>query len=275
MSNKVYQIVTDKIIEKLEQGTIPWRKPWNCNPAMNWESKREYTGINAILLDPGEYATFNQIKKAGGKVKKGEKSHLVVFWKLFEKKSNNKDDDKIEKIPFLRYYNVFEINKQCEGLESRKKDFEDYDHNPITDAENIVKLYKDSPKIKFSPNRAYYSPIDDFISVPEMKDFEKIEEYYSTLFHEMIHSTGHKSRLNRQGITDITNFGSETYSKEELVAEIGSAMLCGKAKIENATIDNSASYIQSWLRKLKNDHKLIVIASSQAQKAANYILNIA
>ncbi|MCK9268045.1 MAG: zincin-like metallopeptidase domain-containing protein [Alkaliphilus sp.] len=271
MKKTVYEIVTEKIIEKLEKGTIPWRTPWNSKPAVNWNTQRAYNGINAILLDPGEYATFNQIREAGGKVKKGEKSQLVVFWKWIEKEN---DDGKTDKIPFLRYYNVFEISTQCEGLTSRRKDTEEYNHDPIEAAEAITAGYANSPEIKFAPGRAYYRPSDDFISVPELKDYKKPEEYYSTLFHEMIHSTGNKTRLDRKGITEIAAFGSETYSKEELVAEIGAAMLCGKAQIENATIENSAAYIKSWMRKLKEDSRLIVTAASQAQKAADYIQGI-
>lgn len=272
MSNKVYEIVTDKIKAKLESGVIPWRQPWVNKGAINWQTQRAYRGINTMLLDPGEYATFNQIKKAGGKVKKGSKSHLVVFWKWMVKE--DKETGEKTEFPYLRYYNVFEINTQVEGLESRRKE-ETYEHEPEEAAEKIIENYKDKPEIKFAPGRAFYQPGNDVISVPELKDYPNKHEYYSTLFHEAVHSTGHKKRLNRKGVADgAAAFGNETYSKEELVAEIGAAMLCGVTGIENYTIDNSASYIKSWLRKLKEDKTLIIYAAAQAQKAADYIQGV-
>lgn len=264
----VYEIVTERIIEKLKQGEIPWRKPWNSYPAVNWVTQKLYRGINQLLLEPGEYATWNQIKKAGGHVKKGAKSHMVTFWKLIEVK-NEDEEGVVETIPFLRYYRVFNI-KDCEGIESRRK-VETFDHDPIEEAEKIIEGYPDAPEITFAPGRAFYRPSDDIISIPEKSDFEQVEEYYSTIFHEMVHSTGHKKRLGRNGVTKLSAFGSHEYSKEELVAEIGAAMLCGLAGIEQETLDNSAAYVQGWLKKLEGDSKFIVSAASQAQKAADYI----
>ncbi len=271
--SKVYEIVTERIIRKLEQGTIPWRQPWTSAGAVNWRTQKPYRGINAFILDPGEYATWNQVIEAGGRVKPEEakKYHIVVFWKWLEKE--DEETGKNEKVPMLRYYRVYEINKQCEGLESKRKT-ETFDHDPIEEAEKIKQGYIDAPSIKFGPGKAYYSPAKDLISIPELRDHFQPEEYYSTMFHEMVHSTGHPRRLNRQGITAIAGFGSETYSKEELIAELGAAMLCAQAKIDNTTIDNSAAYIAGWLRKLKNDKRLIVQAAAQAQKASDYILGI-
>lgn len=269
MAANVYEIVTERIIKKLESGVIPWRKPWNSNGAVSWDTQREYRGINVMLLDPGEYATFQAITKAGGKVKKGAKSQIAVFWKMFEDK-----DDPEKKIPYLRYYSVFEINTQVEGLKSKRKDAKSYEHDPIEAAEQIKEGYRNAPPITFAPGKAYYVPAKDIISVPALTDYHNPEEFYSTMFHEMVHSTGHKSRLHRSGILDVAAFGSETYSKEELVAEIGAAMLCTVAGIDQSTFENSASYINGWLRKLKGDSKLIVSAASQAQKAADHIRGI-
>lgn len=266
----VYEIVTSKILDKLEQGVIPWRQPWAHQGPVNWESQRPYRGINALLLDPGEYATWNQIKKAGGRVLKGKKGHIVVFWKMLEVDGDTEETSKT--VPFLRYYKVWEINTQCEGLESRRK--EPRGHDPIEEAEKIVEGYQDCPPITFEPSGAWYVPSLDRINVPQIKTFDKPEEYYSTLFHEMVHSTGHKSRLNRPGFEKVAAFGSETYSFEELVAEIGAAFLCGHSGIEQETLDNSASYISHWKRLLQNDSKVIVKAASQAQKAADYVLGI-
>ena len=266
----IYDMVTNKIIEKLEVGVIPWRKPWTNSAAVNWVTQKPYRGINTMLLDSGEYATFKQISEAGGKVKKGSTGHIVVFWKWLEKED---ESGEIEKIPMLRYYKVFEINTQVEGLESKRKT-ETFEHDPLEEAENIIKGYINSPDYTFKPGQAYYKPFMDVVNVPPMKDFNNIAEYYCTFFHEIVHSTGHEKRLNRTGITEIASFGSETYSKEELIAEMGAAMLCGVARIDNSTIDNSASYINGWLRALKNDKRLLVTAAAQAQKASDYILGL-
>lgn len=266
--NQVYQIVTDQIIAKLEQGVIPWRKPWSTKRgecAHNWVSGRPYTGINAMLLEAGEYATFKQIQDAGGTVKKGEKGHIVVFYKLFE----TEDEDK--KIPYLRYYKVFEINTQCEGLKSKVVPVPEDTREPIGEAEAIVQAYVDAPKVEHIGARACYIPNQDEVRMPKRATFESLEEYYSTLFHELVHSTGHKDRLDRAGVMNTSFFGSATYSKEELVAEIGAAMLCSISGIGFETLDNSVAYVSSWLRRLKGDPKMVVLAAGQAQKAADYI----
>lgn len=266
----VYKIVTDKLIKELENGVIPWRKPWINGGAVNWVKQRPYRGINTMLLDAGEYATFKQVSDAGGKVKKGEEGHIVVFWKWIEKEDKETGDK--ETVPFIRYSKVFEINKQCEGLRSKKSQVS-FEHDPVEEAEAIIQGYMNSPTYSYNSGKAYYQPTRDHVNVPPMKDFPNIDEYYSTFFHEIVHSTGHQERLKRPGVTRSTvAFGDEVYSKEELVAEIGAAMLCGVAQIDNSTIKNSASYLHSWLRELKNDSKLLVQASAQAQKAADYIL---
>ncbi|MFD1362787.1 ArdC family protein [Lentibacillus salinarum] len=270
MSKKVYEIVTNQIIKKLEEGTVPWKKPWNGGVAVNWVTQKPYRGINTMLLSGGEYATFKQIQQAGGKVKKGEKSHLVVFWKMIEV-DDEENEQETKTIPLLRYYRVFEVGEQVEGLE-RKRIEEKFQHDPIEEAEAVKENYINSPTYTHLPGEAWYKPFDDHINVPPKEDFPNIHEYYSTLFHEMIHSTGHSDRLNRKGVVQHNRFGSENYSKEELVAELGASMLCGVTGINNETIDNSASYIQSWLRALKNDKTLIVQASQQAQKACDHIL---
>lgn len=271
MKQSIYEMVTERIMEQLEKGVIPWRKPWVNGGAVNWKTQKPYRGINVMLLGEGEYATFKQIKEAGGKVKKGEKSSIVVFWKWLEKE--NEESGETERIPLLRYYRVFEINRQVEGLES-KRAFETFEHDPIEQCEGIVDGFINKPEIFNVRDGAWYKPWDDYVNVPPMNDFQKVEEYYSTLFHELIHSTGHKDRLNRDGIMKMNRFGSEDYSKEELVAEIGAAMLCGQARIDNHTIENSGAYIQSWLKKLKDDKTLLVSAGAQAQRAADHILGV-
>ncbi len=272
MSNKVYDIVTERIMERLEAGTVPWRRPWHSYPAMNWVSQKPYRGINQILLEPGEYATWNQVKRAGGRVKKGAKSELVTFWKLLKYTGERDGEMEVRQVPFLRYYRVFNI-EDCEGLESKQKMVK-HQHSPIERAERIAKGYPDGPRITHRPGRAFYRPADDTISIPPLEDHDQPEEYYSTLYHEMVHSTGHPTRLGRLEASNIAAHGGHCYSKEELVAEIGSAMLCSVAGIGLGVIDNQAAYIQAWLERLQNDRRLIVQASSQAQAAADYIMGV-
>ena len=268
MKKSVYEMVTERIIEELEKGVVPWRRPWVSGGAVNWKTQKPYRGINTFLLPAGEYATFKQVTEAGGKVKKGAKSHMVVFWTWLEKEV---DDEKEDKIPYLRYYRVFHVGSQVEGLESKRRE-KTFDHDPIQEAERIVKGYRDAPDYSSYRGRAVYMPLIDRINCPPLQDFTIREEYYSTLFHEMVHSTGHECRLRREAIiSKHFAFGDESYSKEELVAEMGAAMLCGVAGIDN-TIPNSASYIESWLRVLQEDSRFVVQAAGQAQKAADYIL---
>jgi len=277
MSEKIYEMVTERIIKLLEQGVIPWRRPWAVGAAggaVNWKTQKPYRGVNVFLVEPGEYATYKQVKEAGGNIKAKEKGHIVIFWTWLEKK--DKETGEETKIPYLRYYTVFEINKQCEGLKSKRSERKEihFEHNPLEEAEKVINGFENGPAISFASGRAYYRPSTDAVTIPPLCDYPKAEEYYSTAFHELIHSTGHAKRLKRDGITEVAAFGSEVYSKEELVAEMGAAMLCGVTGIDNSTIENSASYINGWLGRLKDDKKLIIQASGQAQKAADHILGI-
>lgn len=259
------EVLVQRILQKLSEGVVPWQKMWNANTrAVSYLTQKPYRGFNAMVLDSGEYATLNQINKLGGKVKKGEKGTPIAFFKWVK----NEEEDK--NFSMLRYYVVFETNTQVDGLPSKRKIKENVNSNPIESAEKIVKEYETMPPIKHGDPA--YRPSTDELSMPDLKEFDSASEYYSALFHEAVHSTGHKSRLNRAGITESNGFGSETYSKEELVAEIGSAMLCGESNIEG-TFDNSVAYIGSWLKRLQNDPKMIINASQQAQKAVDFITN--
>jgi antirestriction protein ArdC len=272
----VYEIVTERIVKALEAGTVPWVKPWiGGNRAMNLVSRKPYRGVNIFLLDSSKYvspywATFNQIRNLGGYVKKGEKASIVVFFKMLEKEADG--TAKSKRIPYLRYYNVFNTD-QTEGLKVPAAAVASNPFTPIETCENIVMGMPERPEIRSEEQRAYYFPLADFVNMPKKDTFRSPEEYYSTLFHELTHSTGHESRLNREGVRDCVPFGSTNYSKEELVAEMGAAFLCAIAGIENKTVDNSVAYLQNWIQKLKGDAKLIVSAATQAQKAADFILN--
>ena len=270
-----YQVITDRIIELLEGGVVPWHKPWNTSgEAMNIVSKHPYRGINCFLLNVAGFGspywiTLKQANKLGGNVLKGEKSTPVVFWKMIE--VEDKETGKIEEKPVLRYYRVFNL-EQTEGIAAPEQAEEKkHPFTPIEVCERIVANMHNPPAIQHKVPAAWYKPEQDLINMPTLDSFESPEEYYSTLFHELGHSSGHISRLNRSTITDMAPFGSTNYSKEELVAEMAAAFLCGATGIENRTLVNSAGYIDGWLRKLRKDSRMVVIAAAQAQKATDYI----
>jgi antirestriction protein ArdC len=270
----VYQIVTDRVVELLEAGTVPWNKPWvggaNQTPK-NLASGKPYRGINLWLLGCASYSSpywvsYKQAQERGGQVKKGEKSSLVTFWKMFE---SEKDGEK-KTIPMLRYYRVFNV-QQCDGLEYPKEELPTREFNTIEECERIVSGMPKAPVLTHEEQRAYYQRNADKVNMPKKETFDTAENYYATLFHELTHSTGHESRLGRMQ-EKFSHFGDTTYAKEELIAEMGASFLCNVAGIMDRTIDNSASYINSWLKALKNDRKLVVSASSKAQEAAEFIL---
>lgn len=280
MAKSVYEMVTNRIINQLEQGIIPWQKPWTGvrSGAYNRISKKSYSLINQMMLKhDGEYATFKQWESLGGHVRKGEKSEIVVFWKITPVEETKEDGTKeIKQIPLLRYYNVFHIS-QVEGVEPLT-DEELNQIEPIEKAENVLHDYWTRENIRVehkAGDKAYYSPNYDMICLPLFEQFTESNEYYSTAFHESVHSTMKESRCNRAEDRKgkLVAFGSDDYSKEELVAEIGSANLLNILGVETTkSFRNSAAYIQNWLSVLKNDVKFIVSASSKAEKAVKYIL---
>lgn len=278
--SSVYQYVTDKIISELQKGNIPWQKNWKGQKAVNYISRKEYRGINTLLLPyPGEYLTFKQVQEKGGTIKKGEKANMIVFYKWFEKEVEEDGEMKLKKFPMLRYYNVFHVS-QCEGIESKLDIFTpENENNIVEEAEQIINNYVSREGLKYNiiigSDRAYYNPAKDEVVLPDIKQFDRSENFYSTAFHELTHSTGHENRLNRQTVVKSHRFGSQDYSREELVAEIGSCFLNNQIGIDNSNVfKNNVAYIQGWLKALKDDVKLITIASGQAQKAINYILGV-
>ena len=270
----IYAEVTSRIIDQLEQGTIPWHQPWiSTGSCISHSTGKTYSLLNQMLLGkPGEYVTFKQCTDEGGKVRKGEKSRMVVFWKWMQVKDEETGEEK--EIPFLRYYNVFHID-QCEGLTAKHiVPLPETPATPDQTAENIITDYLSRSGINLNHekgNRAFYRPTSDSITVPLIFQFTETAEYYGTLFHEMTHSTGHESRLNRLEKTAF--FGSEAYSKEELIAEIGAAALVNHTGLETASsFRNNTAYIQNWLQALKNDKRFIVSAAGKAEKAVSLIL---
>lgn len=277
----VMSIVTDRIIAALEKGTIPWHKPWvaPARGAYNRISGKKYSLLNQLMLQhEGEYASYRQWINLGGHVRKGEKSEIVVFWKWPEDdkkkdESTDEQDEKKKKRPVLRYYKVYHVS-QVDGVDPLPKNLNNFEHDPIDSIENVLSEYIRKENILFDVgdyNEAYYSPGRDLIHVPGMWLYENLEEYYSTVSHEVIHSTGSVRRLCREGMKKA-GFGLEDYSREELVAEIGAAALLSMFQIETKkSFENSAAYLQGWLQSLQNDHRMIVIAAGQAEKAVNYI----
>ena len=279
MAVDVYQMVSDRLIAELESGIIPWSRPWTgCREgAFSGATGRPYSILNQMILGkPGAWVTWNEIQKRGGRVRKGERSSYVVFWKSVKvSETDPVTGETSEKlVPMLRYYLVFHVS-QCDGLKlDELPPAGEIEESPtalqvIGDylaAQPGLRLEKDSPS-----NKAYYSPAADEIVVPCIRQFSEQGEYYSTVFHEMTHSTGHKSRLDR--LSSTAHFGDESYSKEELVAEIGAATLWNLTGTESGkSFRNSAAYLQGWLRALRNDKKLIVQASGAAAKAVDFIL---
>ncbi len=284
----VYQIVTDKIVGMLEAGVVPWRRPWTSGGLpRNLVTKKPYRGINHFLLSASKYVspfwlTLKQANELGGSVRKGEQSTVIVFWKIDQKTTGQEESgiddagtEETQRRFLLRYYRVFNI-EQCElpqaALDKLPK-IETHEHDPIDAAESIIANMPQRPEIEHTGSKAFYSSQTDRVTMPPRELFTTAEEFYGTLFHEICHSTGHPKRLARETITEAAPFGSASYSREELCAEMGAAYLCAEAGISTSLIENQAAYISGWLSKVRGDRKLLVYAAAQAQKAADFILD--
>ncbi|HLA49805.1 MAG TPA: zincin-like metallopeptidase domain-containing protein [Thermodesulfovibrionia bacterium] len=277
---KTYNEITEKIILALERERIPWEKPWVGKPAQNFISKKAYNGINALLLNLSDFslpyfATFKQVSDIGGRILLGEKSTEVIYWNFID--FLNQETGKLDKIPFLKTYRVFNL-AQCWLPETIKadidKELKKIDFKPIEKAQAVFDSYKDKPSLAENSSKAAYNPVTDIILMPVKNSFSSKEEFYLTLFHEAVHSTGHEKRLDRESLTAVASFGSHEYSKEELVAEIGASFLSSHSGIDQKTFSNSVSYCRNWAEKLRENKKWIFWAAGQAQKATNYILGI-
>lgn len=262
----IYEAVTNRIIDQLEKGVVPWRKPWKVSGiqikraedlrkvAFNRFTKTAYTPLNQMLLTrAGEYASFKQWTEHGGKIKKGAKSEMVVFWKWLDVEDKSDLDEngkpKKKRIPYLKYHLVFHID-DVDGIEPLSvEDITEAPEEPWNadeEAEKLITAYSEREHcpINYQGNEAFYSPSLDRIQLPERFKFGKNgAEFYSTAFHEITHSTGAAHRLGR---LTPAHFGSTDYSKEELVAEIGACGLLTVLGIETpSSFTNSAAYIQS------------------------------
>lgn len=281
----VYEIITQKILTQLEKGTIPWQRPWtagNVRP-FNVITGHAYRGINPLLLNcfaaergftSNRWVSKSQLRLKKLELKKHEEenSAIVIFWKVFENDHDENKADERKKF-MLRYYRLY----NTEQLQNPELLTNDKETKPVTQQKKIssctevIEQWDDKPHIQHCDTQACYIPTLDLINLPAPEQFYSTEGYYSTLFHEMIHATGHQTRLNRFS-TSEQSVTHEEYSKEELCAEIGAAFLCGECGISVKTIENNSAYIDSWIKKLQGDSRLVVFSAAKAAKAVDYIL---
>lgn len=264
--NEIYSEITRKLKEELAQGKLPWRRSWKIGIPSNIKSKRNYNGINFLNLSLNEYPspyylTYLQCKELGGYVNRGEKGSWIIYWDIKELPETQKQSE-LRSVPFIRRSIVFNL-AQTSLFEGDQGVIPQ-----IVDCKHILESMINKPDIKHNTMRAFYSPSEDYISLPPLNSFDSEEEYWSTLWHELVHSTAHKSRLNRE-----INMDEDSYSYEELVAEIGSAYLCGLTGIAPQTIKNQAAYIRGWMKLSESDQFLFMKAALDAQKATNHILS--
>lgn len=278
-----YQTITDQMIELLEAGTAPWRKPWSeqAGLPMSMSSRKPYRGINVFVLSltaqvkgygSSWWGTYKQIEALGGQVRKGEKSTTVIYWSTFQ--VLDEATGKTKTIPSIRTFRVFNAD-QAEGELKLPAAPVLNQHERMAECDELVAAYyATGPARRDGGDIAAYSPSLDTVYMPSLSAFSSREEYYAALFHETVHSTGHTSRLKRDGIVEDHKFGDELYSKEELIAEMGASYLAGFTGIDAVTLPNSAAYLASWIKVLKGDKNLLVQAAGAAQKATDLILGI-
>lgn len=283
MGNTPAEIVTATILADLEAGNLPaWRKTWTAGSMPRNADGRAYRGINVWVLrtvamskgysDP-RWLTYNKARDLGGNIKRGEKSTPVVLWKPTVFESENEAGETVEKHGMmLRFYNVFNV-EQAENLSGLKAlPAATRVNDPIESAEAIVRDMPNAPEIKYGMDAAYYVPAMDWIGMPNRNDFESAEAFYAAHFHELAHSTGHPSRLDRASVNDGHAFGSDGYGREELVAEFGAAIVGAEAGIAPAVVANHSAYIANWIKAIKGDPRAVITAAASGHKAADYIL---
>jgi len=277
----VYAIITEQIIKLLEKGTVPWKQPWQVGGLpKNVISQRPYRGINVWLLsligyEKNYFLTSNQAKQLGASIKTDARAHMVVYWNYIDEENANGNgiSNSKRRTPLLRYYKVYNV-AQCDNIPEHLLGPVMREAYPIPACEKIIENMPQCPSIRHKDQRAYYHPLSDFINMPKKESFKSDESYYATLFHELAHSTGHHSRLNRSTLIQMAEFGSEPYSHEELIAEMGASYLESLTGIFESQAEQNAAYMQEWISKLKNDKRFILSASSHAQKAVDFILNV-
>jgi antirestriction protein ArdC len=288
----VYQIITDIILDKLDQGVIPWKQRWNAQgPAANYLTKKPYRGINALLLNCFNFAqpyflTFRQAQQLGGRIKKGSKSLPVIYWqwnfyrkltgrKLTEEEAKALPNTEVERKAFLRYYSVFNI-QDTEGIAfdlPSENTLILNDEDKLMQGLQPLNTMPHPVAVKTESNTPFYHPKRDYINMPPMTAFHSTEAYFQVLYHELTHASGHQKRLNRTSVTEPQRFGSWIYSQEELISEMGASFLSNLMGLQTEEeLTDSAAYIQGWLKVLHDDKRFVVEAAQHAQKAVDYIL---
>ena len=281
MNKDIYQIITDRFVAQLERGTVPWQRPW-ISP-QNMASQKPYHGVNIFTLACEErespfWLTYRQASELGGNVKPGEKSTPVVYWQMLERQDKNgtvmlNSNGRPEVMPFIRWSNVFNI-EQTQGIQQPELSIETVQQpaldkaKAILDSANFCQIKKNGQN-----DRAVYCPATDTIEIPSVKRFPNKADWFHTIFHELGHSTGSADRLNREGIAEKIEPGSEKYAKEELIAELCASFLSNEAgTLGDVQFKNSSSYLKSWITRLQNNPKVIVMACAAAQKACRFVL---
>ena len=281
MASDIYSLVNEYILAALEHGIIPWKRPWTGRLPMNYDTGKEYRGVNILTLGIAEmvggysspyWLTFRQAQKHSGHIRKGEKATYIVFsekkFREIEKEDGTKE---LKTWHMVRSFPVFNFD-QAEGVP--KKDAGpalDPDRDLIEVCNSVLSRMQSPPAYREGGSSAYYMPKEDLMNLPPIETFKTIEGYVATKFHEYGHATGHESRLSRPGIMAVAALGGEDYSFEELVAELTSAYFCAKIGVDN-TMDNAAAYIQIWLKALRDDKTMLMKASGKAMAAVEYIL---
>ena len=275
----IYETVTNRILSQLSAGQVPWRKTWKTGLPKSLSTGKEYRGVNILVLGSAEYTsrywmTFREAQRQGGHVRKGERATPVVYWKwrtpeeLAQRAAQTGKEDVAPCTPFVSA--VFNFD-QVEGVARPADDLPPRPEDRLTVAEQMFDVMPDKPEIIHTLTaQPAYSPTLDRITLPHLSQFESADEYFSTLYHELTHASGHARRLNRFAKAEGDRV--EKYSFEELVAEFGAAFLCGFAGIQNrGTEELQASYIEGWARVFQRDNRVLVRAASAAQRAADYI----
>ena len=280
-SRDIFTLVTNRIIHFLEQGVIPWKKTWSDKGTpRNLFTGKEFRSINVWLLngltyEENTFLTFEEVKKLGGNLRRNEKAHLVTHWVWNDDNSLNISENRspVRKIPSLRYYQVFNVAQCFDIPEYYTPLIVTPKHNPFELCESVVECMPNRPEIRHLGDEAYYHSFFDLVNMPSMPRFFETEAYYATLFHQLIHSTGHKKRLHRKEIDMVLPDKIGKYSMEELTAQMGACylILCG---IEGWDFENKIEYAKKWIQQLRNDKRLVVYASAQAQLACECILNL-
>ncbi|MCA0231600.1 MAG: ssDNA-binding domain-containing protein [Bacteroidetes bacterium] len=293
MKNEVvFEEITRTVIAQIEKGVAPWRMNWGfVEPPQNYFSGHKYRGINAFLIFLKQYptpffATFNQIIKNGGKVKKGSKAHRLYFSKSlwYDSNGNQYEETDLEYLPpqtlasirrvyYIKYDMVFNMS-DVEGIELRPFSTVWNENDSFLEIDNFINVLTDKPQIQVKlSNNAYYDKVNDLVNMPLIHQFYNSADFYATAFHELVHSSGHAKRLNRATLRDFQEFGDANYSKEELIAELGACFMCNHFGIDNVDVQqNAAAYLQGWLKTLKAEPRMLWEAAADAQRAFDFFI---